>query len=168
MLLVRLGWGGRRGAAPLGWALALAALTVAGSAAGAWGVAMTTLLALGTALVALAHAGWTSPSRPWRAPRTAPAIGLTRQPLELGRRAAVFLLVVPVAFAAALWLAFGMQAMARAIGANAADVTVLTLFVQPVAWAAILTIQMTRADTARMIVAPAVAAMIGTACWVLA
>lgn len=165
--LVRWGWAGRRGAAPAGWLAAAAGLATLTAADGAWGVAIGTVAGIATALACLAWAGWTAPVRRMRAPREAPAVLLPRRWQGVARRLAVFLLVVPVAFAAAQWLAFGAQAFARGAGANAADATALTLMLQPVAWGVLMSWQMTRADAWRMIAPPLVAACAGTLLWSL-
>lgn len=168
MLLVRLGWGGRRGVAAAGWLLAAAALAVLTARDGAWGLAVGTVAGMAVALAMVLYAAWVSPAKTARAPRQAPAITLPRRPRDLLRRVAVFALVVPVAFAAAQWLAYGGQALARRNGWAEADSLVLMLFGQPVVWLALMSIQMTRPGPLRMISAPAVAAMIGTLLWALA
>lgn len=168
MVLVRLGWAGRRGAAALGWALALAALVLLAAGDGAWGLAVGTTTAIVVGLSLVLHAGWTSPARTVRPPREAPAIHVPHHARDILRRLAVFALVVPVAFAAAQGLAFGLQAVARGAGWNDTDTTVLALFLQPVLWVAIMTVQMTRADAARMVAAPATAALAGLLLWTAA
>ena len=56
------------------------------------------------------------------------------------------------------------MAVALVIG-GAATWMVLTLFLQPVIWTALLTIQLTRARATQMIAAPLVAAVAGTMLW---
>lgn len=163
--LVRLGWGGRRGAAGLGWALGLAALVALTTRDGAWGLAIGTVTGIAAALAFVLHAGWTSPAKVRRAPREAPAILLPRRWHDLGRRVLVFVLVVPIAFSAAQWLAFAVQAVARRAGAGDADTMVMTLLLQPILWAVLMAWQMTRAGPARMVAPPAAAALLGTALW---
>ena len=116
--LVRLGWGGRRGVAGAGWALGIAALLMLAARDGAWGLAIGTVTGIAAALAFVLHAGWTSPAKTRRAPREAPAILLPRRWHDLGRRVLVFVLVVPIAFCAAQWLAFAVQAVARRAGAG--------------------------------------------------
>jgi hypothetical protein len=168
MLLVRLGWAGRRGAAPAGWVLATAALGLLVWQDGAWGLATGVVVGMAAALALVLHAGWTSPARTARAPRQAPAIAIPRLPGDIARRLAVFALTVPVAFAAAQWLAFAAQSAARARGADAADALALMLFLQPLLWGVIVVVQMTRAGPMRMIAAPLVAAMMGGVLWSIA
>lgn len=165
MLLVRFGWDGGRPAAAAGWAAAMLGLALLVARDGAWGLAIGTVVGMACALAIVLHAGWSSPAKITRPPREAPAILLPRRWSDLARRVAVFVLAVPVAFAAAQWLAFGAQALARSGGADAADATALTLLLQPVAWGLLMTWQMTRSGPARMIAAPLAAALLGTALW---
>jgi hypothetical protein len=163
--LIRLGWGGRRGAAGVGWALGVAGLVALTARDGAWGLAIGTVAGIAAALACVLYAGWTSPARAQRAPREAPAILLPRRWHDLGRRVLVFVLVVPIAFCAAQWLAFAAQGVARRAGVNDADTMVMTLLLQPMLWAVLMAWQMTRAGPARMVAPPAAAALLGTALW---
>ncbi|SFP86575.1 hypothetical protein [Sphingomonas rubra] len=165
MLLVRLGWAGRRGAAPIGWAIAAVALVVLVVKDGAWGLAVGTTVAIVAALALVLHAAAISAPRTMRPPREAPAVHVPHHARDVARRVAVFALVVPVAFVAAQGLAFGLQALARRAGWDDANTTVLALFLQPVLWTAIMAVQMTRASTARMVAPPAVAAVAGLLLW---
>lgn len=165
MLLVRIGWDGRRGVALAGWAAGIVGLVVLTIGEGAWGLAVGTVVGIVTALAIVLHAGWTSPAKVQRPPREAPSITLPRRWSDLGRRVAVFVLVVPVAFAAAQWLTFGVQAAARRGGAGDADALVLALFLQPTLWGAIMCWQMTRSGPARMIALPVIATAAGTILW---
>ena len=162
---VRAGWGGRRRVAAAGWAAILAGAGMLTSADGAWGLAVATVVVIMGALTMVLHAGWRSPPKVQRPLRETPAVALPRRASGLLRRGAVFLLVIPVGFAAAQWLAFGLQAFARTCGMGETDATVLTLFLQPLLWLAILTVQMTRARTMQMVAAPAMAALAGTLLW---
>lgn len=168
MLLVRLGWAGRRGAAAVGWAVIVAALLVLTVREGAWGLAMGTVVGLVAALVIVLQAGWVAPSKVRKPTREAASITLPRGRGAFIRRLSVFVLVVPVGFVAAQWLAFGVQALARRAGAVEADAVALTLFLQPLLWACLMAWQMTRANAARMIAPPASAAVLGTLLWGIA
>ncbi len=165
LLLVRLGWEGRRTHAALGWAGAAIGLLILTLGNGAWGLAVGIVVGIATALAMVLHAGWTSPARVRRPAREAPAVLLPRRWPDVGRRVLVFVLVVPVAFAAAQWLAFGTQAFARRAGWGEADATVLALLLQPTLWGAMMSWQMTRDRPAAMIALPAAAAAIGTILW---
>lgn len=168
LLLVRLGWGGRRGASAVGWTAATVGLVVLTVGDGAWGLAMGIVAGTVAALAILLYAGLTTPAKRLRAARAPLSITLPRRPADLGRRLLVFVLVVPVAFVAAQWFAFGVQALARRHGAGDTNAIVLTLFLQPLLWAGLMAWQMTRAGPARMIVAPASAAVLGTLFWSMA
>lgn len=165
MLMIRAGWAGRRGAAPLGWLIALAALVGLAAGDGAWGLAVGTTTGMATALVLVVQAGAASPRRTTRPPREAPAINVPHHARDIVRRVAVFVLVVPVAFVAAQGLAFGAQAVARRLEWGEANATVLALFLQPILWATIMAVQMTRANAARMVAPPAAAALAGLLLW---
>ena len=168
VLLVRLGWGGRRGASVVGWLAAILALVLLTARDGAWGLAMGTLAGIVATLAILLHAGWRTPGKRLRAPREPLSITLPVRPADIARRVAVFDLVVPVAFLAAQWFAYGAQALARRQGAGDTDAIVLTLFLQPLLWAGLMAWQMTCSGPSRMIVAPAGAAALGTLFWILA
>lgn len=168
MALVRVGWGGPTKAAGAGWAAALCGLLWLTVRDGAWGLAVGTVAAMAAALGIVLYAGATSPAKVGRPPREAPAVLLPHHRKDVARRFAVFVLTVPVAFAAAQWLAFGAQALARRGGAGAADATALTLMLQPVAWGLLMTWQMTRSGPARMIAPPLGAALLGTLLWSVA
>lgn len=165
MILVRIGWDGRRGIAAAGWVLAAIGLCILTARDGAWGFAIGTVAGIAVALIMVLYAGWRSPAKARRAPREAPSIVIPQRWPDIARRLAVFALVVPVAFAAAQWLAFGVQALARRGGMGDADTIVLTLFLQPILWTIVMAIQMTRADAARMIAPPIVTALLGTILW---
>jgi len=168
MAMVRRGWSGQRALALAGWLLAGIGLALLAWQDGAWGAAMGTLVGTGVALGCVLYAGMTAPAKIPRPERTPATMALPWRWGDLGRRSAVFLLVVPIGFAAAQWAAFGMQAMARRAGVGETDAVVLTLLLQPVAWVAIMSIQMTRHDLRRMIGAPVAAALFGTLLWGLA
>jgi len=168
MLLVRRGWGGRRAVALAGWGLAIAALGLLAAEAGAWGIAMGVVAGTAAAMLMLVQAGWTAPAKAYRPARVPASVTVPHRPGDIAQRFAVFLLVVPVAFAAAMWLAFGVQALARNHGAGAADAATLILFLQPLIWSILMTWQMTRPGPARMIAPPAGVAVLGTMLWGLA
>lgn len=165
MVLVRLGWSSSRQAAYLGWMLAAGALVMLTASAGAWGLAIATVVAMILALTMVLYAGWTAPIRMRRAGIEAASVTLPRLSGDLARRVIVFVLVVPVAFVAAQLLAFGIQAVARRAGIGDADATASTLFLQPLIWTALITWQMSRTGPLRMIAAPVAAALLGSLLW---
>ncbi|MGJ3627182.1 hypothetical protein AB5I41_10020 [Sphingomonas sp. MMS24-JH45] len=170
MLLVRYGWERRRAISVGGWALAIAALGWLGWQAGAWGAAMGTVAGMVCAIGVVLHAGWRSPRR--RRPGRHARRRRSRSPIArvvwtcAGWRSSHW--TVPVAFVAAQGLAFAVQEVARARGTGAADAIVLMLFLQPVLWAGIVAIQMTRAGPVQMILPPMVAALTGGVLWSIA
>lgn len=163
--LVRIGWSRPGVAAALGWAVTAAALVALTWADGAWGLSVGVVVGMAAALACVLYAGWSSPVRERRAAREAPAISIPHHRRDVLRRLAVFALAVPVAFVAAQWLAFGAQAAVRGGGELDSDSVVLTLFLQPVIWTALLTVQLTRARPSQMVAAPLVAAIAGTILW---
>ncbi|WP_085810371.1 hypothetical protein [Sphingomonas sp. TZW2008] len=167
-LLIRAGWSGRRSLGVVGWALGGVALGWLAWGDGAWGIALGTVAGIAVALALVLYAGATAPARTRRAPREAPAIALPRNGGDFGRRVAVFLLVVPVAFVAAQWCAYGVQALARRAGSGEADAIVLTLFLQPMIWSALMIWQMTRPGPVQMIAPAALTAVSGTLLWLAA
>lgn len=165
LLLVRIGWGSRSRLAIAGWIVAAVGLLALTLQNGAWGLAIGSVMGIVSALVMVGFVGWQSPSRLRRPERQKTATAHIDGSSDIGRRLTVFLLVVPCAFAAAQWFAFGLQALVRRGGAAEADAVALTLFVQPTLWGAIMAVQMTRINAWQMIVPPTAVAMIGTVFW---
>jgi hypothetical protein len=154
MLCLRLGWRRRREWVMLGWALAIAAATLAIVLWDMWGLAVASLVAIGAALVLLAREGMLAPAAT-RPLRPSASVTAPRWRLDgLARRVSVFLLVVPAGFAATLLLALGVDAVARRGGVGEADATVLALMVQPIGWAVLASVQLLVARPRRMM-APA-------------
>lgn len=168
LVLVRLGWGGRRWLAAAGWALAAVSLLALALAEGAWGLAMGITVGAMVALMLVLQAGWASPAGRARKHRDTPSTDVPHSWRGTGRRLAVFALVVPVSFAASLWLAYGLNALMKGGGELDANSVSTMLFVQPVAWTVLMSWQMTRPGPLQMIAQPVVAALIGTLLWVLA
>lgn len=168
LVFVRLGWGGKRWLSAAGWALAVACLLVLTLAEGAWGLAIGLTVGAIVALALVLQAGWVSPAGRARKSREAPSVDVPHSWHGTGRRLAVFALVVPVGFAASLWLAYGLNAVMKGEGNLDANSVSTMLFVQPVAWAILMSWQMTRPGPRQMVVQPLVAAVMGTLLWVLA
>lgn len=165
VVLIRLGWGTRRSVALAGWALAAVSLAILTLADGAWGMATGFTTGMIVALVIVLHAASRSPAKRRRAVGQADALVLRRSDGGLARRLAVFVLVVPVAFVAAQWFAFTVQALVRQGAPLDADSVALTLFLQPATWAALMSWQMTLSGPVRMIVPPLVIAALGAVLW---
>ena len=169
VVLVRLGWGGRgRALAATGWLLTAASLLVLTLANGAWGMAMGMVAGVAVALALVLYAGWASPAGRTRKTRETPSADLPHSWRGTGRRLAVFALVVPVAFAASLWLAYGLNALMKGEGSLDANSVATMLLVQPLAWTVLMSWQMTRPGPRDMVVQPAIAALLGTLLWMIA
>jgi len=168
LLLVRLGWGGRRWLAAAGWLLAAVSQLALTMAHGAWGLAMGAVVGMAAAAALVLHAGWTSPAGRARAAGKSPAVALPRSPHGVGRRLAVFALTVPVGLAASLWFAYGLHAAMTAGGGLDANSVAMMLFVQPVAWTVLMSWQMTQPGPRAMIWPPLLAALLGTLLWTIA
>lgn len=168
MAMIRAGWRGRRGLAWTGWLAAVAAVLMLAAVSGAWGISVGILAGSLVAIGCVLLAGWRSPQGR-RRPRPAVAtVTLPRARGDLARRVLVGVLVVPVGFAAAQWLAIAGYHWSIGHAFGEADALALALIVQPIAWATIMTIQMTRNGPADMIAAPAVAAGLGLLLWMTA
>lgn len=164
--LVRIGWGGRRRLAWVGWAMVAAATTALALLAGAWGVAVAGTVATAAAFVLLGHAMWTAPAGRNRPAREPTSVTLPRWRVAgVARRVAVFAAVVPLGFAATQLLAFGAEVAGRRAGWAAADTIVLTWMLQPVAWAALASVQMTRPGPAAMVLPALVCGLAGVLLW---
>lgn len=142
--VLRFAWAQPRRSAALnsaGWALLAAAVIAGASAAGAWGVAMASLWAMGAAAVLLGFAVIGSEAREGRAPKRGvgmlPAAG---EELRLGRRFGTFAIVVPGALAASIAFAIGLRAIALFAGWSEAGSNALALFTVPIAWGILATV----------------------------
>ena len=164
--LVRIGWDGRRRLAWIGWTMVAAATTALALLAGAWGIAVAGTIATAAAFVLLAQAMWTAPRGRIRPRREPTSIALPRWRLpDVARRVAVFAAVVPLGFAATQLLAFGAEVAGRRAGWAAADTIVLTWMLQPVAWAALASVQMTRSGPAAMVLPAMLCGLTGVLLW---
>lgn len=136
------------GANSAGWALLAAAAGFGGTAAGAWGVAVASLVAMTAAAILLGWAALKAPAGRERASnRRVKMLPEAGEPLRLGRRLATFALVGIAGFAASIALAIGLRWLALAIGWSEANANSLALFAVPLAWgilATILLMQQTR------------------------
>ncbi|MFD1787054.1 hypothetical protein ACFSC3_05660 [Sphingomonas floccifaciens] len=165
IVLVRAGWGGRRGLAWVGWAIIAIATTILMMRDGAWGAAIAATAMMIAALVVLAREGLrTAPTRsvPPRAPAS---VTLPQRALGVGRRLLVFVLVVPIGAGAAYLFAMGAEGAAARLGWQPADRTALAFFVAPIAWTILASIQMIQPGPARMILPPVVCALAGLLLW---
>lgn len=138
---LRRSWGRRgrsRALNAAGWVLLLLALVAGGIAAGAWGVAVVSLWAMGAACAVLAWAAWSAPAgRAKASNRRAGMMPEGAGPLRLGRRLATFALVALAGFASSVGFALGVRWLAALLGAGEANANVLALFATPTVWTAI-------------------------------
>ncbi|HEU4820343.1 MAG TPA: hypothetical protein VFS87_04220 [Qipengyuania sp.] len=168
LVLVRLGWGGRRELAAAGWLLGLASLLALTMAHGAWGLAMGAVAAMAAALIIVLQAGWVSPAGRARKAGSAPSVTLPHSWAGTGRRLAVFALTVPVSLAASVWFAYGLNALMTGGGAQDADSVATVFFGQPLAWAVLMSWQMTQTGPRAMTLPPLLATISGTLLWIIA
>lgn len=124
------------------WLLLAAGLVCGAVAAGAWGVAVASLGAMGAAMLCLAHALLIAPpDRPRPIPRrTADRQGGSVR--EIARRTGTFLLVVPGALVAALAFCLGLSALFRLAGGSEANANALALFALPLVWMGLATLML--------------------------
>lgn len=136
--VLRLSWARPRRSVALnatGWLILLLSLAAGWACAGAWGVSILSLWAMGAAFVVLAAAAWTSPpARRKPSSRRAGMLPDAGEPLRLGGRIATFLIVVLAGMVAAVALGLATRWLALLIGASAANANVLALFVVPLGW----------------------------------
>ncbi|WP_394652141.1 hypothetical protein [uncultured Sphingomonas sp.] len=165
ILLVRQGWGAKRGVALGGWAAVGAAVVLLAAGDGAWGIAVGATVAMLVAFGLLAREGLrTAPTRtpPQRQPAS---VTLPHRALGVGRRLLVFVLVVPVGVAASYVFAMGAEGAAARLGWHPADRTAIAFVTAPVAWTVLVSVQLIQPGPSRMVLPPAVCAAIGLLLW---
>ena len=165
--LLRWGWSGDSRIAHLGWAIGIASLVWLGILEGAWGVAVGFTLAIAAAFVPLLHAAVVSPAKVRRRAKE-PAIALGADRSAVGRRLAVFAMVVPASFVAALVFALGVNALMKGDGALEANSVATAFMLQPLVWAGLMTWQMCLPSVTRMARPPLLVAATGATLWVIA
>ena len=119
----------------MGWALLLAGLVAGGIAAGAWGIAIASLFAIGTALAILLKAvfeqpRWKRPAKPLRQPRTAEAAGKSSP----AGRLATFAITGLLSLIVSVLLALAARLALLTSGASEADGNVAVLGLVPLVW----------------------------------
>lgn len=145
VVLLRLGW--QRSGIPVaaGWMAIVAALALLAVAGGTWGLAVAGSSSVCAALLLLAATAATAPAGRVAAERAvAPAAPPRLRADDVGRRLAVFLLVVPAGLVLSAAIGWTAQRAAVAGGWGAADATALALFLMPLAWGGLAGWQMTR------------------------
>ena len=167
IVLVRWGWDRSRLIALIGWGVAAIALALLAASDGAWGLAAGCTVGMAIAVTLVLMSAWRSPAKSRRVPRDVASVTLALDGSDLRRRFTVFGLVGPVSFAAAQWLAFGIQALMHD-GTQTANSIALTFFLQPVVWTILMIWQMALTGPRKMWVPPAIAAALGTLFWITA
>ena len=127
----------------VGWILLLAACVAGGIAAGAWGMAVVSLVAMGLAAAILGWAAATSPAGRSKSPdRRVRMLPDGDGPLRMGQRLVTFGMVIIAGFAASVALAIALRAGALALGWSEADANATALFAVPVVWGVLSTIML--------------------------
>ncbi|WP_306093577.1 hypothetical protein [Qipengyuania flava] len=138
ILLLRASWARPVRSTPLNlcaWLALLAAAIVGGVEAGAWGMAVTALVATGAAMLLLAKAVFEQPrwKRPAKQPREVDGSGNDPK-TGLSRRIVTFLLAGPIALAVSTLFALAARIALIATGASEADGNVAVLGLVPLVW----------------------------------
>lgn len=168
VVLIRLGWGGRKSLATGGWAIASLALAWLTWSTGAWGLAIGLTAGAVFALAVVLYAGATSPQRATKRAAASPSVQLLSGPEGITRRILVFLLVVPTSFIAAQWLAFAVNTMMKGAAPLDANSVSTMMFVQPLVWSILMAWQMVLTGPRQMLLPPALATALGTLIWIAA
>lgn len=168
VLLIRLGWGGRKSLAVAGWVIAALALAWLARSDGAWGLAVGFTAGSICAVALVLYAGATSPSRAAGKAASRQSVTMPGGPEGVGRRILVFLAVVPLSFLAAQWLAFAINTAMKGEGALDANSVSTMLFIQPVVWSILMAWQMVLPGPRQMLIPPALATAAGIAIWMAA
>lgn len=140
--LLRLAWSRKErshGLNGASWALLGAAALAGGAAAGAWGIAIVSLFAMGAAFIALAVAGVTAPAG--RAKASNRRVGLLPEqgePRRIGRRVGTFLLTIVAGLAVSVGLGLAVRGLGGLLGWSEANANVWALFTVPVAWSVLV------------------------------
>lgn len=140
--LLRLSWGRSRRSArlnALGWTSLAGAGLLAGAAEGAWGIAIATVVATGTAGLFLAQAAVVKPRVTRRSPTAAkaPAMPAAEEVAPGGARVRgwlTFALAGPLALAVSVAVALAVRALAMRWSIAEADGNVMVLALVPLAW----------------------------------
>jgi len=127
----------------LAWALLFAALIVGARDAGAWGMTLVSIGAIGAALALLGWAAWMSP--PGKSKASSRRVNMLPEPGEprmIGRRVLTFVLTVPLAFIVVILVSVAARGVAVSAGWNEADANVLTLLLLPLLWAVLIAVML--------------------------
>jgi hypothetical protein len=172
-ILLWMGWRHGRVSKPWrsikGWAALALAFAILTWYAGAWGAAVGAMTAMLAAFVILSGVAMASPpdhGRPLREPAPVQEAWIGWR--DLGRRIAIFLIVVPGAFLVSSLVALTVQAAARHAGWQDANSTTFGLFTFPLVWTIVATLLMLRSSPRAMAGRLAIVAVSsGAALWLL-
>ena len=147
----------------LGWAALAIGVVIGGAVAGAWGIAVTSLFAVGTAIAILAkavfeHPRRQRPARPLRETEALNGVGGTR----IGQALATFAIAGPLALVVSVLFALAARLALIAAGAGEANGNVAVLGLVPLVWpilAFVLLITQTRGKQLLLTSAVAIAAL---------
>ncbi|ASK87936.1 hypothetical protein [Sphingorhabdus sp. SMR4y] len=138
ILVLRFSWARPRRSPALnglGWLLLVFSLFAGAATAGAWGISVMALWAMGAAFAILAIAAWQSPpARRKPSSRRAGMLPEGDEPLRIGGRIVTFLLIVVAAMISSIALAITTRWLALLMGASEGNANVLALFAAPLAW----------------------------------
>jgi uncharacterized iron-regulated membrane protein len=122
------------------WGLLVVGLVLGAWAAGAWGIAIVSIVATLAAFVLLALAGLAArPARVTASNRRANMLPERGEPLRIGGRLLTFLLTVPLAFAVSVLIGLAARFLADRAGMHEANSNVLMLILMPLVWTLLAT-----------------------------
>jgi hypothetical protein len=166
-LALRLGWQTTWVAVASGWAMLALATALLVQGEGAWGLALGTSCTISSALLILAQVGMTTPAplRPVadRAARLRSPTPL--DPRDVGRRIAVFVIVAVLDLGASVLLAWSLQRALLRLGVLEADAVSAAIFILPVVWIMLASLQMTMNRPLPMLLSVACTGMLGVTTW---
>lgn len=134
------------------WATLLASVIAGWTGAGAWGVTVAALVAMGAACLLLVQAAATAPAASAKASnRRVGMLPEGREPLNLARRVTTFVLVVVAAYLAAMGVGLACREMLLIAGVSETNANALALFVVPLAWTGFATTVLMTSDRRRQL-----------------
>lgn len=168
---LRLAWSRPRRSTVLnsaGWTVLLLATIFSGAHSGAWGITVAALVAMGAALLCVAHAAFQSPAGPGAkvSNRRVRMLPEGNEPLRLGGRIVTFILVAVAAALVSTAVAIGCRALSLMLGAGEANANVIALAAMPLAWAVLsyaLLMKEARPAQLRVLLAWTIAGTVGVA-----
>jgi len=140
--LLRFAWAGQQRSLALNllaWSVLSVGLLLGARAGGAWGLSISSLVAMTCAFILLARAGFTAPPDKMKpSARRAHVLPDKGEALQLGRRFGTFALSVPAALIASVLVAIAIRTLVDWAGWQEANSSVLALFLTPLLWAGLM------------------------------